>query len=148
MINSNRGFTLIEVILAIILFAMAAVLLIQPVVDISNGLAQFNTDDILDADIRFVRRTVLAIESRDELETGDDIETLNSGHAVWEVEIEETEIVDLFILDLTIILDGEERKDEPYHYALYVLRPAWSEAGERSALLNDKRQKIESVRNF
>ena len=77
----------------------------------------------------------------------DEIETLGSGKAVWEVEIEETKVVDLFMLELTITLDDDESTNEPAVYNLYVLRPGWSEAVERSVLLGDNRANALSERN-
>ena len=144
----RQGFTLVEVILAIALFAMAAGILVEIVFNINFALEQLESQVNREADIRFVRRTVLAIADREKLEDGDEIRTLSSGNATWEAEIEETEVVDLFMLKLSITFDDEDSKDEPHIYQLYVLRQGWSQATERSALLSEKRSLIEGNRNF
>jgi len=144
--KSQQGFTLVEVILAIIIFTMAAGILVESVFNISDELVRLESQDSREADIRFVRRTILAIPEREKIEDGDDIETLNSGRATWEAVIEETGIVDLFLLKLSVEFDGEGVSDEPLLYELYVLRPAWSDVTDRGALLDEKRELIDTIR--
>ena len=145
--KKRSGFTLIEVIAALFIFVVAAGAFMEAVFTIHNALKSFDSRDSSDADLRFVRRAVLSIGDRDKIEEGDDIETLSSGKASWEAEVEETEVVDLFKLKLTITLADTE-DDEPHEFELYVLRPGWSEAVERSVLLTEKRNAVTSERDF
>ena len=140
----RRGFTLIEVILATILFAVAAVGFVQTAFYIHRALEQIESQDSREADIRFVRQTVLAIEQRKILEEGDEMNTLNSGVAMWEVEIEETTVPDLFKVILTIAFDGDSNSGEPHIDELYIFRKGsdWSQPVDRGTLLEENRERI------
>ena len=148
MSKQRRGFTLVEVILATILFAVAAVGFVQTAFYIHHALKQVESQDSHEADIRFVRQIVLAIEERQILEEGDQITTLNSGTASWEVEIEETSVPDLFKMILTIVLDDESDNEEPHIDELYIFRQGsdWSQPTDRSALFEENRERILEAR--
>jgi prepilin-type N-terminal cleavage/methylation domain-containing protein len=153
MARKARGFTLIEVLFALALFGMATVTLLEGV-----RMSLFTLDIVrqtrdYEDDYRFVLRQILIIEEREELEDGGEIETLNAGEAVWEAELEETELVDLFKLDLVVRFpdagDGYaygSEGPEPFETTLYILRPGWMEEPDRDALLEDKRQALEDAR--
>jgi len=145
MTKAKRGFTLVEVILAIIIFTIGAGSLMEIVFTINRGLMQVEIQHTHEADVRFVRRQVMAITDRDILEEGDEIETLNSGTASWVAEIVETEVLDLFKLTITITFNTESTTEtEPHIDELYVLRQgsSWMEPVDRSTLLDDKRERI------
>lgn len=144
-----RAFTLIEVLIALTVFAMAATYLTSTFVNALTARERSVSNDILHADIQAVRMQLLLEPNLDDAEDGGDYPTLNHGEAFWQTTIEPTEIVDLFQVELAIEFseppeDGPERYDEK----LYLLRPTWSEADERSDLLEDKRQELERSRDF
>ena len=57
--------------------------------------------------------------------------------------------MDLFQVELTIeFSDPPEDGPERHQEQLYLLRPTWSEADERSDLLEDKRRELERTRDF
>jgi prepilin-type N-terminal cleavage/methylation domain-containing protein len=108
--RESKGFSLIEVVIAI---AVAGIALIIQIAD------------------------------RDELEDGGEITTLDLGEAMWEVELEETEIVDLFKMDLFIEFENPDGSPIEYREILFLLRPTWSDPIESSAILSDVRDRIE-----
>ena len=128
---------------------MASIYLISTFVSTITARERSVSDDVLHADIRAVRMQLLLEPNRDDAEDGGRYPTLNHGEATWQATIEPTEIIDLFTVELMIDFsepadDGPDRHME----TLYLLRPTWSEADERSSLLEDKRQALERTRNF
>ena len=145
----NAAFTLIEVLIALAVFAMASTYLISTFVSALTARERSFNDDMLHADIRAVRMQLLLEPNREDAEDGGRYPTLNHGEANWRASIEPTEIVDLFRVELSIDFSkapqgGPERLEE----TLYLLRPTWSEADERSQLLEDKRQELERSRDY
>ena len=72
----------------------------------------------------------------EELEEGDEIETLSSGVITWEAtEIEMAEVIDLFRVTVEYEIEDAPEGYEQHSETLYLLRPAWSEG---SSLLTDR----------
>lgn len=143
------GFTLIEVLIALTVFAMAATYLTSTFVNALTARERSVSNDVLHADIQAVRMQLLLEPNLEDAEDGGEYPTLSHGEASWQARIEPTEIVDLFAVELAIEF-SEPPEDGPYDYVetLYLLRPTWSEADERSQLLEDKRQELERSRDF
>jgi general secretion pathway protein I len=147
--RSRRGFSLIEVVIAVALFAMAATILSSSFVNALLARDKSQSNDVRDADIRAVRLQLLLEPNLEDAEQGDRYETLNNGEATWRAEIEPMEVVDLFHVEFFIeFLDPQEGQYPTYQETLYLLRPTWSESGERSALLEDKKQALLDSRDF
>lgn len=147
--KARHAFTLIEVLLALAIFAVAISMLSQSVVNTLTSRNVLRSHKNVDVDIRFVRRHVLSITDRDDVESGDTLTTLSSGTANWEAEIEETNLVDVFKLILSITLTDPDTREEDIHIQeLYLLRPTWSESSDRDILLEDKKQSVLQNRHF
>ncbi|MFU8848114.1 MAG: type II secretion system protein J [Opitutales bacterium] len=146
---SPSAFTLIEVLIALTIFAMASTFLIATFVGTLSLRERSVNKDIFKADIESVRMQLLLEPNLDDAEDGGQYPTLSHGEASWRAKIEPTEIVDLFRVELNIEF-AEPPEDGPdfYEETLFLLRPTWSEAGERSQLLDDKRQELERSRDF
>lgn len=141
------AFSLIEVVIAVAIFAMAATVLISAFVNALLARERGVSNDLLNADIRAVRMQLLLEPNIEDAEDGDEYETLNSGEASWEAQIEPTNVVDLFKVQFNIrFSEPLEGLPGDYLETLYLLRPTWSEADERSELLQDKREALEDTR--
>ncbi len=143
------AFTLIEVLIALAIFAMASTYLTTTFVSALTARERSFNNDVLHADIRAVRMQLLLEPNRDDAEDGGSFPTLHHGDANWRASIEPTEVVDLFSAVLTIEF-SQAPEDSPglYEETLFLLRPTWSEADERSELLQDKRDALERSRDF
>ncbi|MGC6456499.1 MAG: PulJ/GspJ family protein [Coraliomargaritaceae bacterium] len=146
----NRdGFTLIEVVVALAIFASASVGLTMAFTSIITVREHGVRSDLLDADLRAVRRQLLLEPDLEAAEEGNTLETLSCGEAEWIAEILPTEVVDLFQVRFSIELsDPPEGLPDQYSETLYLLRPTWSEKEERDELLADKREALERERDF
>lgn len=146
---SPSAFTLIEVLIALTIFAMASTFLTATFVSTLTLRERSVSDDLLHGDIQAVRMQLLLEPKLDDAEDGGEYPTLSHGEASWRARIEPTEIVDLFSVELSIeFSDPPEDAPDFYEETLFLLRPTWSEADERSQLLDDKRQELERNRDF
>jgi general secretion pathway protein I len=147
--QARHAFTLIEVLIALAVFAMAATYLTSTFVSALTARERSVNDDLLHADIQAVRMQLLLEPDRDDAEDGGEYPTLRHGEAFWQARIEPTQLVDLFQVAFTIeFSDPPEDGPDGYEEKLYLLRPTWSETDERSDLLEDKRQELERNRDF
>ncbi len=145
----RRAFTLIEVVIALAIFAAAAVVLSQAFTNALLAREHGVSNDEYEADIRTVRMQLLLEPNLDDAEDGGEIATYKNGEASWQAVIEPTNVVDLFRVELQVqFAEAQEGQDNAYSETLYLLRPTWSEADERSDLLADKKEELESNRDF
>lgn len=102
--HSAEGFTLIEFIVAVGLFAMASAILIQSVSDALTAYETVKSNSNREQLFRFAVRTIISIEDREEMEDGGDLEMPEGLNATWEVETEEADMVALYRATITIDL--------------------------------------------
>lgn len=142
-----KGFTLIEVVIAVAIFAMAATVLISGFTNALLAREHGVNQDQFNADLRSVRMQLLLEPDIDEATRGGRFEMLGSGRASWEARIEPTSVVDLFQVDFRVIFENPP-KGLPANYeeTLYLLRPTWSDRAERSDLLQRKREELNNLR--
>jgi general secretion pathway protein I len=147
--HTADGFSLIEVVIALALFAMAAVVLNSSFVNALLARERGLSNDRLNADIRAVRLQLLLESNLEDAEDGGRYETLNSGTANWEASVEPTNLIDLFHVQLQIeFSDPQDDQAATHTESLYLLRPTWSDSDERSKLLQDKKDELENSRDF
>lgn len=137
-----KGFSLIEVVIAVAIAGIAFFMLTQTFFNVLLTLESLEAESDHQKDVRFVRRTVIQITDRDEIEDGGEITTLDLGEAEWRMEIEETEIVDLFKAALEIEFENPDGEPIEYAETLYLMRPTWSDPIESSAILSEARDAI------
>jgi general secretion pathway protein I len=147
--STSSAFSLIEVVVALALFSMAAVVLSSSFVNALLAREKGRSNDVRNADIRAVRMQLLLEPNLEDAEDGGLYQTLSNGEASWQTSIEPTEVVDLFQVQLSIeFLEPQEDQYPTYQESLYLLRPTWSESDERSSLLEDKKQDLLDSRDF
>ncbi len=143
------GFSLIEVVVALAIFAMAAVVLSDTFVNALLAREKGLSNDVYNRDIQVVRMQLLLEPNRDNAEDGNTYETLSNGSANWESSIEPTNVVDLFKVEFRIEFSEPQKDQEAvYKETLYLLRPTWSESDERSNLLQEKKDALRNSRDF
>lgn len=148
--RARSAFSLIEVLVALAIFALAVGSLASSVRNAIHGLEVTKSDAHKNQLYRFTLRQVLMIEERDEVESGGQVETPEDGPVDWDAEIEETEILDLFELTVSMSLADDRpsfSSNDPLRTEkLYVFRPGWSDGLDRSTLLTDKQDALRDRR--
>ena len=137
------GFSLVEVVIAIAIAGIAFIVLTETFFNVLLTVDSLEAETDFEKDVRFVRRVVIQIADRDEVEEGGEITTLDLGEAEWSAEVEETDIVDLFTVDLRIVFENPEGEPVTHEERLHLLRPTWSDPIESSAILSEVRDRIQ-----
>ena len=146
----HKAFSLIEVVVALAIFAMTIAVLTQAVNNSLRAIEVVKVDSEREQYYRFSLQQILQIQDRAELEDGGEYKMPNGREIKWEVGLDETEILDLFKINRVMQLEqsGGFRGDRiPDHFeVIYVWRPEWSIADERSTLLQDKKDALAKYR--
>tara|TARA_A100000164_G_scaffold226656_1_gene200935 strand:+ start:91 stop:543 length:453 start_codon:yes stop_codon:yes gene_type:complete len=144
---------LIEVLIALALFGMAAVFLVDGISVASRTMRLMKDTREMEQDLLWARSQIFKEHRYEEIEDGGEIKALTIGEITWETEIEMTELVDLYSVVLTMEYEGnDEIGIEPGERIskMFLLRPGWANesdfATERSRLLEDKRDKIREMK--
>ena len=129
------GFTLLEVLVSLAIFALAAVMLGATYANVLLNYGAASRRLGGDQDLRLVRAAVLGEPDRKVVEQGGDLPLPDERSAHWEARIEETELADLFRVTLhcSVREPGQAQpvvRDESF----MLLRPTWSDPVERDKL--------------
>lgn len=138
-----RGFTLIEVMISLAIFALAAVVLGAAYVNVITAYEVSTRARLDDEDLRFARGLLMAQADPKKVQQGGQFDTVDGRHVTWLGDFEATTIPDLF--DVTLTCDfsataGEKEHKVVEHFRL--LRPTWSDPVERDKLRADERKRI------
>lgn len=141
---SAKAFTLVEVLVALAIFALTAVVLGSAYLNVLNSYEVVNRQAQVSEDVAYARQLVLNEPDRAKLELGGEFESTGGRHARWGVEIEPTTMADLFRVNFTCeISDPSRPEPEKVVQRFVVLRPTWSiDPTERSKLKEDTRTRI------
>lgn len=144
--SRRAAFTLLEVLLALAIFAAAVVVLTTSYLNIIEGMAAVRIDREFEQEVRWVREQVLLQADLKELEKGGEIKTPAGATLSWTSTAQPAAVADLFTVDLSVEMTAEKEKKRTYHERLSVLRPSWSEPVERGKLFEEAKQRIEDDR--
>ena len=142
------AFTLIEVLVAITIFALTAIVLGSAYVNVLTSYSVVAKANLTNEDVAFARSIILAEPDRKVIEEGGDFESTNSRHVKWSATIESTTINDLFTVTYVCeITSPAQVEPQRTTQTFTVLRPTWSDPAERSKLLEDAKNRIASYRS-
>ncbi|MBL4574708.1 MAG: hypothetical protein JKY51_01235 [Opitutaceae bacterium] len=144
MIFSYRvAFTLLEVLLALALFAISVVVLSASFVNVLFSIEAVKVDHALEQEMTFVRTFVLTAPDLETLEDGGEVSTGGLGFARWEAIAEPTEVADLFKVFIKVIFEGQnDEQDRIIEQSLLLLRPSWSDPLDREKLREVTRERL------
>ncbi len=140
----RRGaFTLLEVLAALVIFALAAAVLGGAYVNVLNAYQTMARNVRQQDDLRFAREQLRAEPDRRKAEEGMDFRSSDGRRVEWRAEIEPTEMPDLFTVRFRCRIEepppaATREVEEVFH----LLRPTWSEAAERDERRAEVRKRI------
>lgn len=140
----KKGFTLIEVLVAMSLFFLAVTYFAMAYLNTLMAMERTRLNQGLEQDMAAIRREVLLISDIETLEQGGDVVTGEHGVARWRVEVDPTQVADLFEVTLSVELDpvDEEHGVNEASETLYLTRPSWSEPVDREELRAQTRERL------
>lgn len=151
-LESNRhpaAFTIVEVLLALMLFALSAVVLGAAYLNVLNSYELVRQKQTVEEDLRFIRSMVLQEPDRDEVERGGEVESLYLGRVTWRTYLEPTPTPDLFHVSIEIDYEGSETEPaRQENQEFYLLRPSWAEPAERDRAREDFEHRFREHQEF
>jgi general secretion pathway protein I len=144
----TRGFTLIEVLISLAIFALAAVMIAIAYLNVLGAYQAVARRQQGEEDWKLVRSVVLSEADRTKIEAGGRVQLADSTSLNWTATIEGTAVADLF----AITLHAEPERTSPgdnrtREQKLFLLRPAWSDPVERDKLRSATLQRLTKQRS-
>ncbi len=138
------GFSLVEVLVAMTIFALAAIILGSSYVNVLNSYAVASRTAASSEDLAYARSLVLTEPDITKLDQGGEFDTASGRHAKWSVEITPTTTADLFTVAFTCEFTAANSGDpEKISETFMLLRPTWSiDPAARSQLRQDAKTRI------
>ncbi len=145
----RRGFTLIEVLMSLAIFALAAVSLGAAYSNVLMGRLALKQDEQRLDDLARCRAALMETPGFDDVETGGDIHLPGGRTARWKGKIEATAVSDLFAVQLTAEIErAEGAEPEEFTETRMLLRPTWSIPSDRQKIRDEARQRLEKERGY
>ena len=142
---SRRGFTLLEVLMALVIFAVAAVMMGAAYVNVLNAYDIVGRGNFRSEDVSFARQQLLAESDREKAEEGSDFEGADGARVTWRATIEQTQLPDLFrvefICEVAATTAGQPQP-APAREVFFLLRPSWSQGLDTTQLKQDAKERI------
>ena len=144
----SGGFTLVEVLVALAIFSLAAVVLGASYVNLIQMHAALRARDTHDEDMRWVRAALLAEPDRALAERGGDLVLPDGRRALWRATITPAGVSDLFDVALEAEAPPPSGSGSSVRstLTLRLLRPTWSTEAERNLLEQRARQRLQRER--
>jgi general secretion pathway protein I len=147
--RANRGrvgFTLIEVLVALAIFVMMAIVLGSAYINILNAYEIAARSVVNDEDVRFARSMLMVEADRDTAERGAEFDGDKGRRIHWTAAIEPTTVADLFTVTFTCEITAPElKKPEVTVETFRLLRPTWSEGNDRGLLRQNAKDRIVKI---
>jgi general secretion pathway protein I len=145
----RRAFTLVEVLVALAIFGLGAVVLGAAYVNVLTAYDLAEKGNQSDPDVRFARALLLAEPDHDKAEKGGDFDGGNGRRVQWHATIESTSVTDLFQVTFVCELPDSNGGSQPAVTETFtVLRPTWSEPVENSKLRNGAIERIRELQGI
>ena len=145
--KTSRAFTLVEVLISLAIFALAAVVLAAAYLNVLGGYQAVELRQQSEEQWKLVRSVVLSEADREKVEAGGRLQLSDSSSVRWTATIEGTELADLFAVTVRaepeLSAGAESRVREQ---KILLLRPKWSDPVERSKLRATSQERLAKQR--
>ena len=131
----SRGFTLIEVLISLAIFALASVVLAAAYLNVLGGYQAVARRQQGEEEWKLVRAIVLSEADREKVEAGGQLQLPDNGNLHWTATIESTAVADLFAVTIRAEPERTSGNDvAAREQKILLLRPHWSDPAERNKL--------------
>jgi general secretion pathway protein I len=144
------GFSLLEVLVALMIFAVAAVMLGSAYMNVLNSYVVMGKGTESLQDIAFARMELLTQPDLTTAQKGDEFDTpvtdpsKPKAHVAWTADIEPAGTTDLFNVILTCVVRTDDPTTQPrtVTQSFTLLRPTWSDPTDQTKLRQAATQRI------
>jgi len=132
--KTRCAFTLVEVLVALAIFVLAAVVLGGAYLNVLSSYEQVSHIRDRYDELRFARADLLTQSDPDQVKKGGEFDS-DSHHVAWTATFDPTETTDVFDVHFECTITGPDlKKAEKYDEDFRVLRPTWSKPTDRATL--------------
>jgi general secretion pathway protein I len=146
----HRGFTLIEVLVSLAIFALAAVGLGAAYSSVLQARMALKQDEQYLDDLARTRAAMLETINYDNLDVGGDVNLPGDRTSRWKAKAEPTTVSDLF--NVTLIMSIQRETNGEFSPDItetsMLLRPTWSVISDRQKLIDAARQRLFDQRGY
>ncbi|HVT72677.1 MAG TPA: prepilin-type N-terminal cleavage/methylation domain-containing protein [Lacunisphaera sp.] len=144
--QAHRGggaFTLIEVLVALAIFALSGIVLASAYVNVLNAHAAALHRDDYAADRKLVREALMAEPSLDKVTAWNELALPDERTARWRATVTPAPVADLFDAVVEVeFTDANGRRAPTITESCRLLRPTWSQPADRDTLRAAARSKL------
>ncbi len=146
----KNAFTLIEVLVALAIFALAAVGLGSAYSNVLLSRMALKEKGVGEEDFARCRAAMLETANFADIEKGGDVYLPDDRMARWKGKIEPTTVADLFWVTITVEIQTTAGGPygTPREQSQWILRPTWSVESERTKLLADAKERLLKTRGY
>ena len=142
----ESGFTLLEVLVALGIFALAAIVLGAAYVNVLNGYEVARRATVSEPEVQFARSQLLAQADVELARQGGDFTSADGRNVRWTAVIEPTQQADLFTVTFSCEIESSTTlKEQKTTQVFRVLRPTWSIEQDRNRLRATARDRIVKI---
>jgi len=146
---NRRAFTLVEVLISLAMFALAAISLGAAYTNVVLSRQALKVNDVAVDDLARARAALLETVNYDDVATGGEINLPGDRVATWKGEIEPTSVSDLFSVTLTVEIQNADGTDAaPLTETRLLLRPTWSVPADRQKIRDAAKQRLATERGY
>ncbi len=145
--RSRAAFSLLEVLVALMIFALSAVVLGSTYVNVLNSYEAVSRGNTRDEDVAFARAQMLVMTERAKVEAGAEFDSIDNRHVRWTATLASTTLPDLFTVTFVCEVTDSAKGGEPEKttQTFTVLRPTWSDATEKTQLRQAVQDRIAEI---
>jgi general secretion pathway protein I len=142
----NRAFTLLEVLAALMIFIVAAVVFGASYLNVLNSYEAAARSNIFEGDVAFARSQLLTISDLTAAQAGAEFDD-GDRHVKWTSEIEPTNTTDLFTVTFTCVISAPDQSggQKTVTETFMLLRPTWSDPTARTKLVQNAADRIAQI---
>lgn len=144
--KNNQGFTILEVLVAVLIFAGAATVLVASYINILSNFEASRVKSNFDEELAYVRAELEIISDPEEAAKGAEFDMGNGETGLWYAEIEMTQIPNLFTVNLIVDMLSEDRERVQLNQQFYLLRPSWGDPNDVDPAREDLQVRMEDFR--
>ncbi len=138
-----RAFTLIEVLISLAIFALAAIGLSVAYLNVLGGYQAVAHKQEGEEEWKLLRTIILSEPDREKVVAGGQLPLPDNSNLHWSATIESTSVADLFAV--TIKSEPETSGNGDSHAReekIFLLRPKWSDPAERNKLRAESQERL------
>ena len=144
--DRDSGFTLIEVLIAMLIFGTAATVLVAAYINILTNFERSRLVANLEEELAYVRQELQLLSDLEEAVEGGEFDLGNGATGIWYSEIEPTEVPSLFQVRLRVERVDEKGGKSSEEEQFFLLRPTWADPDENDRLREDLQERMADFR--